>query len=315
MLFRRCVMGRRFEQGEELVVAEASQREPLDARLPVQRRERFRERVIGADVRFPERPDDEEPERASAATTWRRSWTVGRSAQCKSSSTKTTGATAEIRDNTSTTAPNSKYRSDSASLDDESLSVSRVARSGARRPSALPRAPTWAASTSAGACRTTWASTSAHGWYGIPSSSSQRPYNTTVPSSNVARANAAANEVLPIPGSPETNTTRCSPSVTACNDAVRPSRSWARPTNAADDAVPTRAGSGIASSSAAWRGIHTTRDTATRSSKPCSSNAPSGSNSNPPRDPVNARTTSVTRISPPSAVAHRRDASTTGTPK
>jgi len=42
------------------------------------------------------------------------------------------------------------------------------------------------------------------------------------------------------------------------------------------------------------------------------SSAPAGAKSNPPRDPVSARTMSVTRISPPPALAHNRAASTTG---
>ena len=61
------------------------------------------------------------------------------------------------------------------------------------------------------------------------------------------RANAAASEVLPIPGSPETNTTRRSPAATTGNDLFRPSRSCVRPTNTADDAAPSRPGNGIAS--------------------------------------------------------------------
>ena len=59
-VFGRRVLDRRFEQREKLVVAEAAQREPLDPRLAMQRRERFRERAIGADVGIAECADHEQ---------------------------------------------------------------------------------------------------------------------------------------------------------------------------------------------------------------------------------------------------------------
>ena len=64
-LFGHLVAGRRLEQREELVVSEAAQREPLDARLPVQRRESLGERVVGAEVGVAEgrRPRAAEAER------------------------------------------------------------------------------------------------------------------------------------------------------------------------------------------------------------------------------------------------------------
>ena len=110
------VAGRCLEQGEEVLVSEASQRVALDPRLPVQRGKGLRERMIGLEVRVAEGPDHEQPNGASTVTTWRKSWIVGRSAHCRSSNTSTSGALADMRASTSTTAPNSRCRSDSASL-------------------------------------------------------------------------------------------------------------------------------------------------------------------------------------------------------
>ena len=61
-------------------------------------------------------------------------------------------------------------------------------------------------------------------------------------------------------------------------------------------------------------GDHTTRYVSTGSSNPFSSSAPTGSNTTMLRDRANVRTKAVTRISPPSAFAHNRAASTTGSP-
>ena len=192
---------------------------------------------------------------ASADTTWRRSWTVGRSAQCRSSSTSTIGASAETRASRSTTAPNSRYRSDSASLDEARPAVARRARSGASRASSL------AAGVDVRREHVVGCVSDEMGEHLGPRLI--RDPEILVAASvqhdravleRLARERRPTSDVLPIPGSPETSTTCRSPAATAFNDRFRPSRSCARPTNTADDAAPTRPGSGIASSAAAADG-------------------------------------------------------------
>ena len=107
---------------------------------------------------------------------------------------------------------------------------------------------------------TTNASASTNGWYGTPSSSSQRPKSTVMPCACTRRASSADSRVLPMPGSPDEQHHRpLSRRPRGATAASSVSSSGWRPMNGNRAPGSSPAGKGSPPRSTRARGSHSTR--------------------------------------------------------
>ncbi len=209
------------------------------------------------------------------------------------------------------TDSNKRYCSVSVAASGRRSPGMRDSSSGTSRTSGSGSTPRASRTSSSRSCATNQRSPSMTGWNGARTCSSHRPYKTNAPCLCTRVATSWPRRVLPIPGSPSSQTACACTAVIA--ESVANASSSSRPTNRV--VAPATSSGGIGKVVVTSVGVHTTLQAATGSGSPFRSSSPTSSHSKPPRPRPRTRTRSEQRICWGDAALWSRTASTTGVPK